>query len=53
MTKADIAEKIQEITRLTKKESTELVDVVFSIMKDTVVTGKTDQRQLLFPVSDN
>ena len=41
MTKADIAEKIQEITRLTKKESTELVDVVFSIMKDTVVTGKT------------
>ena len=41
MTKADIAEKVQEITRLTRKESAELVDAVFSIMKDTVVVGKS------------
>jgi integration host factor subunit alpha len=41
MTKADIAEKIQERTGLTKKESTELMEAAFVIMKDIIATGET------------
>ena len=40
MTKADIAEKIQEGTDLTKKESAELMEAVFSIMKNTLESGE-------------
>lgn len=40
MTKADIAEKIQETTTLNKKESAELLEVVFSIMKQTLESGE-------------
>ena len=41
MTKADIAERIQERTGFTKKESTELMEAAFVIMKDTIATGET------------
>lgn len=41
MTKADIAEKIQIVTGGTKKESAELMEAVFSIMKATLETGET------------
>ena len=40
MTKADIAEKIQEAIGLSKKESAELMEAVFSIMKNTLETGE-------------
>lgn len=40
MTKADIAEKIQTATGLTKKESSELMEAVFSIMKATIEAGE-------------
>jgi integration host factor subunit alpha len=39
MTKADIAEKIQDTIGLSKKESAELMEAVFSIMKNTLETG--------------
>ena len=40
MTKADIAEKIQVGIGLTKKESAELMEAVFSIMKTTLEAGE-------------
>jgi integration host factor subunit alpha len=40
MTKSDIAENIQARTDLTKKESAELMEAVFSIMKSTLESGE-------------
>lgn len=40
MTKADIVEKIQTETEMTKKESNEMVEAVFSIMKSTLESGE-------------
>jgi integration host factor subunit alpha len=40
MTKAGIAEKIQAETGLTKKESAEMMEAVFSIMKNTLESGE-------------
>ena len=40
MTKADIAENIQAATDLTKKESAEMMEAVFSIMKLTLEQGE-------------
>ena len=40
MTKADIVEKVQAGTGLTKKESAEMVETVFSIMKSTLESGE-------------
>lgn len=40
MTKADIAEKIQAATGLTKKESSELMEAVFSTIKATLESGE-------------
>jgi len=39
MTKADIVEKIYEKIGVSKKESAELVELVFEIMKNTLETG--------------
>lgn len=39
MTKVDIFEKVQVNTGLTKKESAEMVEAVFSIMKNTLESG--------------
>ena len=39
MTKADIVEKIYEKVGFSKKESAELVELVFDIIKDTLETG--------------
>lgn len=39
MTKADIFEKVQAGIGLTKKESAEMVEAVFSIMKSTLESG--------------
>jgi integration host factor subunit alpha len=39
-TKADIAEKIQAKTGFTKKDSAELLEAVFSIMKETLESGE-------------
>lgn len=41
MTKADIAERIQSATSFTKKESVEMMEAVFSIMKSTLESGET------------
>lgn len=41
MTKADIVEKIQVGTGLPKKESAEMMEAVFSIMKTTLESGET------------
>ena len=41
MTKADIAEKIQAEIGLTKKESAEMMESVFSLMKSTLKSGET------------
>ncbi len=41
MTKADIAERIQAGTGLSKKESAEMMETVFSIMKSTLESGET------------
>ena len=40
MTKSDIAENIQAGTNLTKKESAELMEAVFAIMKSTLESGE-------------
>jgi len=40
MTKADIAERIQDATGMTKKESTEALEIVFSIMKSALEQGE-------------
>jgi integration host factor subunit alpha len=41
MTKAAIAEKIQTTTGLSKKDSAELMESVFAIMKDSLEAGET------------
>jgi integration host factor subunit alpha len=41
MTKTDIAERIQANTGLTKKESDEMMESVFSVMKSTLESGET------------
>ena len=41
MTKADIAEKIQAGVGLSKKESAEMMEAVFSLMKETLESGET------------
>ena len=41
MTKADIFEKVQAGTGMKKKESAEMVEAVFSIMKSTLESGET------------
>ena len=40
MTKADIAEKVRVTTGLTKKESGEIIEAVFSIIKTTLESGE-------------
>lgn len=40
MTKADIAEKIHQGTGLSKKESAEMMEAVFSLMKSTLENGE-------------
>ena len=40
MTKADIFEKVQVGMGLTKKESADLVETVFSVMKSTLESGE-------------
>ncbi|MDD2736649.1 MAG: integration host factor subunit alpha [Desulfuromonadaceae bacterium] len=40
MTKADIVEKVQEGIGMTRKESAEMVEAVFSIMKSTLESGE-------------
>jgi len=40
MTKSDIAENIHAGTDLTKKESAELMEALFSIMKSTLESGE-------------
>jgi integration host factor subunit alpha len=40
MTKAEIADKIQTVTGHTKKDSAELVELVFSVLKDTLESGE-------------
>jgi len=41
MTKADIVEKIQASIGLSKKESSEMMETVFAIMKSTLESGET------------
>ncbi len=41
MTKVDLVEKIQAGTGLNRKESSEMMDAVFSIMKSTLESGET------------
>jgi integration host factor subunit alpha len=40
MTKVDIAERIQSATGFAKKDSAELLETVFSIMKKTLESGE-------------
>jgi integration host factor subunit alpha len=40
MTKAEIFEKVQERIGITKKESAEMVEAVFAIMKSTLESGE-------------
>ena len=40
MTKADIAERIQDGTGLTRKESVEMMEEVFAIIKSTLEQGE-------------
>ena len=40
MTKADIAERIQATTGFTKKESADMLESVFSVMKNTLEAGE-------------
>ena len=40
MTKADIVEKIQTATGLTKKDSADMMEAVFSVMKSTLESGE-------------
>jgi len=40
MTKADLVERIQTNTGFTKKESAEMLEAVFSIMKNTLEAGE-------------
>lgn len=41
MTKADLFEKVQAGIGLTKKESAEMVEAVFSMMKSTLESGES------------
>ena len=41
MTKADIFERVQATTDFNKKESAEMVEAVFAIMKSTLESGET------------
>ncbi len=41
MTKADIAEKIQASTGLSKKDSAAMMESVFAIMKESLEAGET------------
>jgi len=41
MTKADIAEKIQTTTGLSKKDSSAMMESVFAIMKESLDAGET------------
>ncbi len=41
MTKADIAKRIQASTGLSKKESTEMMEAVFTIIKSTLESSET------------
>jgi len=40
MTKADLVEKIQTATGFTKKESADMLETVFGIMKSTLESGE-------------
>lgn len=40
MTKIELTEKMQDITGFTKRESANIVDTVFSIMKETLNRGE-------------
>jgi len=40
MTKADLVESVYEIVGFSKKEATEMVDMVFEVMKDTLAGGE-------------
>ncbi len=40
MTKADLVERIQTATGFTKKESADMLETVFSIMKSTLESGE-------------
>lgn len=40
MTKADIVDKINTTTGISKKDSFDILEAVFSIMKDTLETGE-------------
>jgi len=40
MTKAEIAEKIQDKTGLSKKESVDMLEAVLSLLKNTLETGE-------------
>lgn len=40
MTKSDIADRIQGATGLNRKESAEMLETVFSIMKETLESGE-------------
>ncbi|HCE68183.1 MAG: integration host factor subunit alpha [Geobacteraceae bacterium GWC2_55_20] len=40
MTKADIAEKIQQKSEFSKKDSAEILEALFSIMKTTLESGE-------------
>lgn len=40
MTKADIVEKVAERCRMSKKDSIEMVESVFSILKNTLESGE-------------
>lgn len=40
MTKIELTEKMQDITGFTKQESANIVDTVFSIMKETLNRGE-------------
>lgn len=40
MTKADLVERIYTATNISKKDSAEVVEVVFSLLKDTLESGE-------------
>jgi len=40
MTKADIVDKIHNSTGMSKKDSYEMLEAVFSLMKDTLASGE-------------
>ena len=40
MTKADLVERIHSKTNISKKDSADVLEEVFSVMKDTLATGE-------------